>query len=130
MNAHDTESWSIGRSLGLLAATFAIVLGTLLPFAAMAAAVPGQPIVLCSVEGPRTIQAGGPTEEHPDDGLAGAKCAACVVPLASPLPPAPVLEPAIAPALIPAATITAQLASPPPPARAPPRPHSTAPPHA
>ncbi len=129
MNAHGIETWSIGRSLALLAATFAIVLGTLLPFAAMAAA-PGQPIVLCSVEGPRTIQADGPTEDHPDNGLAGAKCAACVVPLASPLPTPPTPELAVSPIVIPAATIAARLAGPPPPARGPPRPHSTAPPHA
>ena len=129
MNRSAPESWSITRSLAFLAATFAIVLGTLMPFAAMAASVPGQPIVLCSVEGPRTIQSGGPTEQHPDDSLSGAKCAACVMPLQGLLPPPPAQV--AAPVLCLAATdVPAPFStSPPPPARAPPRPPSTAPPH-
>lgn len=128
MNRSASETWSITRSLAFLAATFAIVLGTLMPYAAMAASVPGHPIVLCSVEGPRTIQSGGPTEQHPDDGLSGAKCAACVMPVLGTLPPPPAPEPAPvirAVAAIVHATIST---SPPPPARAAPRPHSTAPP--
>lgn len=130
MNRSASESWSITRSLAFLAATFAIVLGTLMPFAAMAASVPGHPIVLCSAEGPRTIQSGGPTEEHPEDGLSGAKCAACVMPLPGVLPPPPVPEPAPAIRIVSAIDHAPLSTSPPPPARAPPRPHSTAPPQA
>ncbi|MGO4411116.1 hypothetical protein, partial [Brevundimonas sp. M-11_2] len=83
------------RSLAFLAATFAIVIGTLLPFAALAASVPGQPIVICSAEGPQTIQVGGvdgPVSKH-----VGAKCAACVMPLlaALPAPPAPTPAPVV-----------------------------------
>jgi len=130
VNRSASESWSITRSLAFLAATFAIVLGTLMPFAAMAASVPGHPIVLCSAEGPRTIQSGGPTEEHPEDGLSGAKCAACVMPLPGVLPPPPVPEPAPAVRIVAAIDHAPLSTSPPPPARAPPRPHSTAPPQA
>ena len=130
MNRSASESWSITRSLAFLAATFAIVLGSLMPFAAMAASVPGHPIVLCSAEGPRTIQSGGPTEEHPEDDLSGAKCAACVMPLPGVLPPPPVPEPAPAIRIVGAIDHAPLSTIPPPPARAPPRPHSTAPPHA
>ncbi len=130
MNTSAPESWSITRSLAFLAATFAIVLGTLMPFAAMAASVPGQPIVLCSVEGPRTIQSGGPTEDHPEDGLSGAKCAACVMPMPGVLPPPPVPEPARVIRIAEAIDHAQVSTSPPPPSRAPPRPHSTAPPQA
>ncbi|RZJ95643.1 MAG: hypothetical protein EON88_10365, partial [Brevundimonas sp.] len=37
MTRPQTENWSIWRALALMAATFAIVLGSLLPYAAMAA---------------------------------------------------------------------------------------------
>ena len=92
MTRSQSENWSIARSLAFLAATFAIVIGTLLPFAALAASVPGQPVVICSAEGPQTIQSGGmdgPVNKH-----VGAKCAACVMPLAAalPAPPAPDAE--------------------------------------
>lgn len=130
MNRSASETWSIARSLAFLAATFAIALGTLMPFAAMAASVPGQPIVLCSVEGPRTIQSGGPTEQHPDDGLSAAKCAACVMPVLGTLPPPPAPETAPVVRIVAAVEHASLSTSPPPPARAPPRPYSTAPPKA
>ena len=88
MTRSQAENWSTWRSLAFLAATFAIVIGSLMPFAALAASTPGQPIVICSADGPQTIQSGGvdgPAKEH-----MGAKCAACVMPLLAALPaPAP-----------------------------------------
>ncbi len=54
----QAESWSTARSLAFLAATFAIVFGSLLPFAALAASTPGHPMVICSTEGPQTIAIG------------------------------------------------------------------------
>ena len=130
MNRSASETWSITRSLAFLAATFAIVLGSLIPFAAMAASTPGHPIVICSAEGPQTIAIG--VDGHQDDnrGMSGAKCAACVLSVAAPLPTPPVPEPATGPTIQPASVFVAWIASPPPLARAPPRPPSTAPPHA
>ena len=45
MTQSQSENWSMMRSLAFLAATFAIVIGTLLPFAALAAVAWG-PAVL------------------------------------------------------------------------------------
>lgn len=127
MTRSQAEHWSIARSLAFLAATFAIVFGTLMPFGAMAAARPGQPLIICSSEGPQVIQVGGDV-----DGPAGkahpAKCAACVMPLLAALPSPPAPEPAVPLAVSPATAWTPTAVSPPPPARAPPRPPSTAPP--
>ena len=128
MTRSQSENWSIARSLAFLAATFAIVIGTLLPFAALAASVPGQPVVICSAEGPQTIQSGGmdgPVNKH-----VGAKCAACVMPLAGALPAPPAPEPAPVIRTTQRIAYTPFRVSTPPPARAPPRPPSTAPPQA
>ena len=128
MTRSQADNWSISTSLAFLAAVFALMLGTLLPFAALAAVKPGQPLVICSSEGPQTIQSGGmdgPVNKH-----VGAKCAACVAPLAAalPAPPAPEPIPPIRPSAQTFAVVrhVDRL----PPARAPPRPPSTAPPHA
>ncbi|WAC60993.1 DUF2946 family protein [Brevundimonas sp. SL130] len=128
MNRSGADHWSISKSLAFLAAVFALVLGTLLPFAALAAVKPGQPLVICSAEGPQTIQTGGmdgPVNKH-----LGAKCAACVVPLAAALPAPPPSEPAPVIRTVETVVYSPARVSPPPPARAPPRPPSTAPPHA
>lgn len=126
MTRPQADNWSTFRSLAFLAAVFALAIGALLPFAALAAAQPGQPIVICSAEGPQTIQAGGvdgPVREH-----VGVKCAACVMPLAAALPCPPAPEPAPLVRAMEAVVYTPASVSPPPPARAPPRPPSTAPP--
>lgn len=128
MTRSQSENWSIARSLAFLAATFAIVIGTLLPFAALAASVPGQPIVICSAEGPQTIQAGGvdgPISKH-----VGAKCAACVMPLLAALPAPPAPAPAPVVRTVETVVYAPFRVSPPPPPRAPPLPPSTAPPRA
>lgn len=116
------------RSLAFLAATFAIVIGSLMPFAAMAAVQPGQPIVICSAEGLQTIQSGG--LDGPIKQQVGAKCAACVMPLLAALPAPSAPEPAPVLRLVEAVVYAPFVAAPPPPARAPPRPPSRAPPHA
>ena len=127
MSRSRVETWSIARSLAFLAAVFAITLGTLLPFGAMAAATPGQPIVICSAQGPMTIQVGGDMD-GPGGKTHPAKCAACVMPLPAVLPDPPIPEPS-APLRLATAVVYAPVSvSPPPPARAPPRPPSTAPP--
>nr|WP_221212280.1 hypothetical protein [Brevundimonas lenta] len=113
--------------MAFLAATFAIVLGTLLPFGAMAASRPGETLVLCSAEGPLTVQVGGDVD-GPGKKASPAKCAACVMPLAAALPVPPVPEPCKVAAPVENADWVAASVSPTPPARAPPRPPSTAPP--
>lgn len=130
MTRSQAETWSTWRSLAFLAATFAIVFGTLLPFAALAASTPGQPIVICSAEGPKTIAAGVDGEHGGPKGMAGAECAACVLTFTAALPMPPVIERGTAPTTRPASTFILQHAAAPPPARGPPRPHSTAPPQA
>ena len=116
------------HSVALLAATFAVVWGALFPYAAQAAARPGMPLVLCSVEGPRTVTIDpetGQVERTAD----APSCPACVLPPLAVLPPAPEAPPA------PVMIATAAPAPPRaelrlPPTRGPPRPPSTAPPHA
>ena len=130
MTRSQAETWSTWRSLALLAATFAIVLGSLLPFAALAASTPGHPIVICSTEGPKTIATGVDGELGGAKGMAGAECAACVLAFTADLPTPPVIERGTAPTTRPANVSARQHEAAPPPARGPPRPHSTAPPHA
>lgn len=123
----QADSWSIARSLAFLAATFAIVLGSLLPFAALAATRPGERIVICSADGPQTI---GDDSGHDGKAMSGGRCAACVMPLVADVPTPPRVE-TVRLSLSPLENApVVRTAAPPPPARAPPRPPSTAPPHA
>jgi hypothetical protein len=128
MTASRADIWSLWRSLAFLAAVFAVVLGSLLPSAALAGSRDGRPIVMCSAEGPRTIRVGGDGDQT--TGLADAACAVCIAAHAPALPPPspPQPLPVFRPATLVAWTTASRAA--PPPARAPPRPHSTAPPHA
>ena len=130
MTCSQAETWSTARSLAFLVATFAIVLGSLLPFAALAASTPGHPLVICSVEGPKTIVIGVDGEHGGSRGMAGAECAACVLAFTADLPASPVIKPAGVATTRPATVFVLWHAAAPPPARAPPRPPSTAPPHA
>ena len=93
MHASPTEHWSLTRSLAFLAATFAIVLGALLPTAVAASAPPTAAIMLCS--GDRlavVLDADGlPTSEAPAS-TGAMKCPLCVLtPTALPPPPEPIL---------------------------------------
>lgn len=128
MTRSRIENWSTARCVAFLAAVFAITLGALLPFGAMAAAMPGQPIVICSSEGPQTIQIGAADMDGPGSKTYPAKCAACVMPLPAILPSVPLIAPAAPIRLSGAIAYTPVTATPPPPARGPPRPFSTAPP--
>lgn len=132
MTRSRTDDWSIARSLALLAALFAVVFGSLAPYAAQAAARPGQVLVLCSAEGPQTVALdahGAPIDGKPQtDG--GPKCAACLLAVPADLPSPPVLLKGAAPTIRPASVFVAEPAYALPPARAPPRPPSTAPPQA
>ena len=133
MTRSQADNWSIVRSLAFLAATFAIVFGSLMPFAALAASTPGHPMVICSAEGPQTISIGvdGANQgKSPDHGMGGAKCAACLLSFAAALPDPPLILNAAAPTTRPAAIFIAATPRISPPARAPPRPPSTAPPTA
>ena len=131
MNRSQADNWSIRRSLAFLAATFAIVFGSVMPFAALAASTPGHPMVICSAEGPQTI-AIGVEGAHRDNtkGMGGAKCAACLLAVAADLPEPPVAVRVAAASSRPASIFVAPPSPPVPPARAPPRPPSTAPPQA
>ncbi|WP_428150066.1 DUF2946 family protein [Brevundimonas sp.] len=128
MTRPQAESWSTVRSLAFLAATFAIVFGSLLPFAALAASTPGHPMVICSTEGPQIISIGVDGDPSSGKGMAGAKCAACVLAFAAALPDPPRLAPLRGATVRPASVFFAQHEAAPPPARGPPRPPSTAPP--
>lgn len=117
------------RALAYLAATFALVFGALLPSAVAASARHDRPIVLCSAEGPRTVQVGANGERGAED-LAALKCAACIMAAVAALPAPPPAEPAPRIKPRPLSFAIVQRAERLPPARAPPRPPSTAPPHA
>lgn len=127
MTRHQAESWSTARSLAFLAATFAIVFGSLLPFAALAASTPGHPMVICSTEGPQIISIGVDGQDS-GKGMAGAKCAACVLAFTAALPEPPRLTSLRGASVRPASVFVTRHEAAPPPARGPPRPPSTAPP--
>lgn len=120
------DNWSLWKSLAFLAAVFAVVLGALLPSAALAGSRDGRPIVMCSAQGPKTIRVGGDGDQT--SGLKDARCAFCIVAQSAALPPPSPPEPlpVVRPARTTEWTVFNQAA--PPPARAPPRPPSTAPP--
>lgn len=130
MTRCQADNWSNIRSLAFLAAILAVTLATFLPFAAMAASPAGHPVVLCSSEGPQTVQVGARDLDGPGRDLHPAKCAACVMPLLAALPTPPAPQPAVPLRVRPETRPIARDAALRPPARAPPRPPSTAPPHA
>ncbi|CAN5203142.1 hypothetical protein BH09PSE1_BH09PSE1_17310 [soil metagenome] len=104
--------------------------GSLLPFAAMAAATPGHPFVICSAEGTQTIAVGVDGEHGGTKGLAGVKCAACLLAIPAALPDPPRVGPMSRGVTRPADVFIALEDHPRPPVRGPPRPPSTAPPQA
>ena len=118
------------RSLAFLAATFAIVFGTLLPSAVAASAASGDPVVLCSGDQIMVVYdkdgSPRPLSPTPMDSL---DCADCVLSALTTLPPPPqplqpvvpprivVVLPDLLPAAIPPGGLRAGL---PPPSTAPP----------
>lgn len=128
VSARSPEHWSLFRSLAFLAATFAIMLGALLPTAVAASAASGSPIMLCSGEQIFVDGDGrkaGHDQPTPMDTLT---CASCVLTALTALPPPPPVHPAAPPRILvvqPAAVTTSLPACGP---RQGPRPPSTAPP--
>lgn len=126
MTASRAETWSLWRSLAFMAAIFAVVLGALLPAAAMAASHDGRPIVLCSAQGPKVIRVGGDGDQT--QGLKDAVCADCVMAPAPALPPPPPADPAPPIPPVEKTAFTACHAVTQPRVRLAPKPPSTAPP--
>ncbi|MBU1384425.1 MAG: hypothetical protein KKG14_00065 [Alphaproteobacteria bacterium] len=129
MERRTAQQWSVTRSLALLAAIFAVMLGATLPSAVAASPVTGHPIELCSGDRIFVVDDGSGQPVRQDPAPADSlKCAACLAVAFVALPPPPFMEPPAAPG--PAAeprrrpVFTTSL----PAARVAPRPPSTAPP--
>lgn len=86
----SSEHWSLSRSLAFLAATFAIMFGTLLPSAVAASAATGSPMILCSGDQILVVYdaTGTPRPETPTP-MDSVKCASCVLANFTALPPPP-----------------------------------------
>lgn len=100
MTSRSPEHWSLMRSLAFLAATFAIVFGSLLPSAVAASAATGDPIMLCSGDQIMVVydRDGSPQPAGPMDSLS---CADCVLSALTTLPPPPVpVHPAAPPRIV------------------------------
>jgi hypothetical protein len=127
----QADDWSIARSLAFLAATLAIVFGTLLPSAVAASAASGSPIVLCSGHRIMVVHdadgAPQPLERSPIDSL---KCASCVLADLTPLPPPPPVRPVAPPRIVTVQPDLPATRTQPPPIHAGLPPPSTAPPAA
>lgn len=130
MTASSAASWSIGRTLAFLAAVLAIGLGAFVPVAVAASADTRAPIVLCSGGRMQVVYVddqGQPTDHGDQASLT------CAMALLSGMAATPVDDPVlgIEPAVFETgANIYVSAAHRLiPPARAPPRPPSTAPPH-
>lgn len=97
MERSAAPSWSVARSLALLAAIFAVVLGAALPSAVAASSATGHPIQLCSGDQVFVVydDAGrpAPQDTEPSDSLNCADCLAGA--FASLLPPPPPTGPTV-----------------------------------
>ncbi|MFA4940090.1 DUF2946 family protein [Brevundimonas sp.] len=128
----SSKHWSLNRSLAFLAATFAIMFGTLLPSAVAASAATGSPVVLCSGDQIMVVyDADGkprPQKPSPMDSL---KCASCVLASFTTLrPPPPPIHPVTPPRIVAVQPIVIASIPPPPLVRTGLRPPPTAPPPA
>lgn len=128
---HAARTWSIRRTFAFLAAVLAIGLGTFVPVAVAASAETGTPLVLCAGGQMQVIYIGDDGQPIDHDEQASLKCAMALL---SGLAATPAEDPTldIAPVVFDGhadvflGAVRARVA----PARAPPRPPSTAPPHA
>lgn len=129
MERAAAPSWSVARSLALLAAIFAVVLGAALPSAVAASSATGHPVQLCSGDQVFVVYDGAgrpaPQDTDPSDSLTCADCLAGV--FVSILPPPPPSGPTV-PFARPAHRPRPALATLTTAAAVPPRPPSTAPP--
>jgi hypothetical protein len=131
VSSRSPEHWSLAKSLAFLAATFAIVFGSLLPAAVAASPALGAPVVLCSGDAAFVVydEDGGHPAPIRDTDLDSLGCAAALLSglaaTASPPPtPAARLElPPFQPAPLRAnAGAAVEHPAPRPPSTAPPRP--------
>ena len=125
----SSEHWSLWRSLAFLAATFAIMLGTLLPSAVAASAATGSPIVLCSGDQILVVYDanGTPRSEKPSP-MDSLECASCVLAAFTSLPPPPPVHPVAPPRIVVVQPIVIASNPPPPLVRTGRLPPPTAPP--
>lgn len=98
MSSSPSDDWSIRKSLAFLAATFAIVFGSLLPAAVAASPAGGVPVMLCS--GAQTVvvyDADGRPQPVEHDEFASLTCAGALLSGLAAVSPPPL--PAATPAL-------------------------------
>lgn len=89
------------RSLALLAATFAMVLGALLPSAVAASAPVGEPVMMCSGDQMLVVQPGqGSSEPESPGSMDSMDCADCVLSALTAVPPAPPVHPVAPPRIV------------------------------
>ncbi|NJC41916.1 hypothetical protein GGQ87_002211 [Brevundimonas alba] len=130
MEHRNVQPWSVSRSLALLAAIFAIVMGATLPSAVAASPATGHAIQLCSGDRIMVVEdaSGRPLRQDPapSDSV---KCAACLAAaFVAVTPPPPVQGPASVPSPARKAQTAPAPSRPTIPVKLAPRPPSTAPP--
>lgn len=103
MDTRSPDDWSLTRSLALLAAMFAIVLGTFLPAAVAASPVTGSPITLCAGEQAFVVHDADGTPRPGTPGtMDSLECADCVLQALTGLPSPPPVRTALPPSVAPA----------------------------
>ncbi|MFA4891794.1 DUF2946 family protein [Brevundimonas sp.] len=129
VSARSPEPWSLFRSLAFLAATFAIMLGAMLPSAVAATAATGSPVMLCSGDEIFVVDGGATRPEKPSP-MDSLTCASCILAAFTTLPPPPPVHPVVPPRIAAVQPTAVRTSLPPRCARPGPRPPSTAPPQA
>lgn len=131
MKHRTAQKWSVMRSLALLAAIFAVMVGATLPSAVAASPVAAHTVHLCSGEQIVIVdEHPTPPAHHDPAGMDGPKCAACLAGAFVALPPPPLTDLPAAPGLETVAHPRLASTAHRPAARLAPRPPSTAPPTA
>lgn len=100
MKHRTAQKWSVMRSLALLAAIFAVMVGATLPSAVAASPVTAHTVHLCSGEQIVVVDDHpAPPAHHDPAGSGGPKCAACLAGAFVALPPPPLADLPAAPGL-------------------------------
>ncbi len=129
MSSPSAEYWSLRKSLAFLAATFAILFGSLLPAAVAASPAVGMPVMLCSGDQALVVfDKDGVSKPATDPEMASLECAAALLSGLSAIspPPPPAARTPLEPKRVQQAP--ASLSDAPSLRRLAPRPPSTAPP--
>ena len=129
MKHRPVEQWSIAKSLALLAAIFAVVVGATLPTAVAASSGVGHAVQLCSGEQVFVLDddRGGPLDQDPPS--SSLECAACLAAAFAAVIPSPPSEtPTTPPCLVPEGGLARSDFAVTAAKRPAPRPPSTAPP--